>query len=211
MKRKLSFLLALCICIGALCGLAAADVANADDENGTVRPFPDVPSAASYAEAVNTLREYGIISGDDKGNFNPDSSVTRAEVAVIICRLLGMAEEAKQTSTDAFTDVPSGHWANGYVAKAAEQGIISGYGDGKFGPGDPVTYAQMIKMLVCAWKYGEEAQAAGGWPDGYIETAQNAGICRNVNITNASIEIARCNVAVLCYNTLSVAPGDFLD
>lgn len=163
MKQKLSVLLALCFCVSMLCCSALADVTNANDvSTGTlsdVGAFPDVPATAPYAEAVNTLHEYGIINGDNKGNFNPNSPVTRAEAAAMICRLLGMEEDAKRLSTDAFKDVPVNHWANGYIAKAAEQKIIGGYGNGKFGPNDPVTYLQLAKMLVCVWGYDNDANA----------------------------------------------------
>lgn len=206
-KRVLSYLGVICMCLHILSGTVFADVINSTGNNA----FPDVPANAEYAEAVNALHECGIINGDEKGNFNPNSSVTRAEAAAIICRLLGMSEEAKQANTTKFSDVPSNHWANGYVAVAAKQEIINGYGNGKFGPSDSVTYAQMLKMLVCAWGYEKESQSAGGWPNGYVEIAQNIGISKNVNITDSSKYVIRSNVAVLCYNTLNIAPGNFLD
>lgn len=207
MKRRFSILLALCLCISTLCGTAMADVVNANDEDSftnetqVVTSFPDVPASAPYAEAVSTLHEYGIINGDNKGNFNPNSSVTRAEAAAIICRLLGMEEEAKQARTTSFTDVPTNHWANGYVAKAAEQGIINGYGNGKFGPSDSVTYAQMIKMLVCAGGMGQQAEIEGGYPSGYILVAENTGITTGVSYT-AGDPAPRHAVALLIYNSM---------
>ena len=214
MKRRFSILLALCLCISTLCGTAMADVVNANDEDSftnetqVVTSFPDVPASAPYAEAVSTLHEYGIINGDNKGNFNPNSSVTRAEAAAIICRLLGMEEEAKQARTTSFTDVPTNHWANGYVAKAAEQGIINGYGNGKFGPSDSVTYAQMVKMLVCAWGYEEDARTAGGLPNGYLSVANSLGIV-NTTISDPANAALRADVAVLSNNTLMIAPADY--
>ena len=214
MKRRFSILLALCLCISTLCGTAMADVVNANDEDSftnetqVVTSFPDVPASAPYAEAVSTLHEYGIINGDNKGNFNPNSSVTRAEAAAIICRLLGMEEEAKQARTTSFTDVPTNHWANGYVAKAAEQGIINGYGNGKFGPSDSVTYVQMVKMLVCAWGYEEDARTAGGWPNGYLSVANSLGIV-NTTISDPANAALRADVAVLSNNTLMIAPADY--
>ena len=215
MKRSFSILLTLCLCVSTLCGTAMEDVVNANDEDSptnetqVVTSFPDVPISASYAEAVNTLHEHGIINGDNKGNFNPNSSVTRAEAAAMICRMLGMEEDAKQASTTSFTDVPTNHWANGYIAKAAEQGIINGYGNGKFGPNDSVTYAQMIKMLVCAWGYENDANSRGGYPSGYIAFAGNYGITAGIS-TNSGENCPRKDVAQLCYNTMRLAPQDFM-
>ena len=117
--------------------------------------FSDVPSNASYAEAVNTLADMGILNGDKAGRFNPDKTITRAEAAVIICKIAGVADEAAKIKKSSFSDVPSNYWAVGYIAKANELGIISGYSKTKFGPKDPVTCQQMLKMLICVWGWGE--------------------------------------------------------
>lgn len=166
--------------------------------------FPDVPQGANYAQAVSVLAELEVITGDDKGNFNPDTTVTRGEMAAILCRLL---EEEKIEKDTGFLDVSPTHWAAGYVAKAAELGIINGYGDGNFGPENPVTCEQVVKMLVCAWGYEEEAQREGGWPAGYWKTAQSLGLLQGV-ISGQTEPAARSTTAILCYNTLNTARGD---
>ena len=55
--------------------------------------FPDVDSEASDALAVNELADLGIIKGDENGKFNPYASITRAEFAAIMVRMLGMEDE----------------------------------------------------------------------------------------------------------------------
>lgn len=168
---------------------------------GTI--FQDVPEDASYAEAVATLADLGILQGDNAGNFNPDSTITRAEAAAIICRLLGVEEEANALTDSQFSDVPSNHWSVGYVAKAAELGIIGGYGNGTFGPADPVTQQQVIKMLVCAWGYEKNAASLGGWPEGYVQVAEDLGLIENsAGISSAAA--SRSLVAEWAYNILYV-------
>lgn len=185
------------LCGALLCGNAFADV---DTQSGG--PFPDVSADADYAEAVATLVDMGILKGDEAGNFNPDKPISRAEAATIICRMLGVENEAKQIKTAVFTDVPSSHWAVGYTAKAAELGIINGYGNGKFGPSNPVTYEQMVKMLVCAWGYVDDAVLSGGWPNGYIAVAKDIRIIdNNSSASNNAAPIPRWMVAQLSYNT----------
>ena len=137
-------------------------------------PFPDVDGNAAYAEAVEYLKDVGIMRGDDKGNFNPNNTVTRAEMATIICNMLGETENLK--AADTFSDVPTTHWANKYIAKASELGFVSGYGNGKFGPEDTVTYAQAITMVVRAMDLEEYAIEAGGYPNGYISVAVDKGL-----------------------------------
>lgn len=193
LQRIAQGIVAFVLCAVLLCGTVFADVGGS--------PFPDVPENADYAEAAATLAEFGIFEGDSTGNFNPNKTISRAEAAAVICRVMGVEEEAKQLTTAVFTDVPASHWAVGYVAKAAELGIIGGYGNGKFGPSDPVTYAQMVKMLVCAGGWAEEALAYGGWPNGYLQVADESGYTRGI-AHSANDAIPRSSVAVLVYNTL---------
>lgn len=161
-------------------------------------PYPDVSENAAYAEAVIELYDYGIMSGDTSGNFNPNKTITREEFAAIICRMLGEEESAQAIKTSSFSDVPSSRWSVGYIAKAAELGIVSGYGNGKFGPKNPVTVEQAAKMLVCAWGYEDAAKEAGGWPDGYLSIAKSNGILNGV-LSSSSSSAKRWEVAVMAY------------
>ena len=124
--------------------------------------FPDVDNSAAYADAVEYLSDIGLMVGDNNGNFNPDKAVTRAEMAALVCRMLGETEDLS-TSSD-FFDVPESHWANGYITRVAELGIVNGYGDGTFGPSDSVIYEQAVTMIVRAMNLEEYALSAGGYP-----------------------------------------------
>ena len=126
--------------------------------------FPDVADDADYASAIETLAAMGFFKGDDNGNFNPDATITRAEYAVIVCRLLGI--EGSATGKCDFTDAAD-HWATGYIKMANQYGIVKGYGDGNFGPDDAVKYEEAVKMLVCALGYEPMATSKGGYPTGY--------------------------------------------
>ena len=164
--------------------------------------FPDVPDNADYAWAAELTKEMGIFAGDDNGNFNPDQGITRAQCAAVVCRLLDAEADASTMSTDAFTDVPASHWANGYVAWAYHNGIINGYGNGAFGPSDTVTYEQAIKMLMAGIDYGSAAADAGGYPYGYISVAERYGFLDGVDNTFGRA-ITRANIAVLVANIVS--------
>lgn len=194
MKKAIPLLMSILLCSQLFGTVAFA----------TTGIFPDVPTSANYAQAVETLAQNGIITGDDKGNFNPDSTITRAEAATIICRLAGVQEEAKKLNNSGFADVPSSHWAAGYVAEAAKLGIVNGYGNGNFGPSDSVTYNQMVKMLVCTYHLGDMAIKAGGWPNGYLKVAENWEITQNTVVSNDTA-IPRKTVAILCYNTIGMS------
>lgn len=184
MKKKiLPFLLALCMAVSLSTAAWAA--------------FPDVDENAEYAEAAEYLNEIGLMSGDQYGNFNPDNTVTRAEMATIVCRMLGETEELP--SDDRFPDVPVGHWANGYVSKAAELGIVTGYDTGLFGPTDKVTYEQAVTMIVRTKGWENEALKQGGWPYGYLYAADDHGLLSGVS-SSVGAPFTRSEVAQVVYN-----------
>lgn len=159
--------------------------------------FLDVDGDAPYAEAAEYLNEIGIMMGDENGNFNPDKTVTRAEMAAIICRMLGETENL--TTSNIFTDVPVSHWANGFIEKAASLKIIGGYGSGKFGPTDDVTYEQSIAMIVRTIYGNDEGEDAGGYPDGFLVIASENGLLNNVSAEKGDY-LSRADAAMILFN-----------
>ena len=115
MKRSIAAFLALALAL-ALPALAAGEA-----------PYDDVGEDAPCYEAVQELYSAEIMQGSG-GKFNPDKTITRQEFAAVVCRLLGEEESAKAITTCTFDDVADGHWAAGYITKAVELGIVSGYG-----------------------------------------------------------------------------------
>ncbi len=191
--KNLKKLLALVVACVMVFGVVAS---------AAVMQFPDVASTAKYAEAVKVLSALNIINGDDKGNFNPDQNVTRAEMAKILCALIAKST-AGQVATK-FDDVTADHWASGYVAYAAGLGIINGYSDTAFGPEDNVTYEQAIKLIVAALGYTYMAEDQGGYPAGYMMVAADLKLTNKVTITDSTAPAKRSDIAMLAYNALEV-------
>lgn len=186
--------LALVLCVAILSGTALA------------AGFPDVPGDASYAEAVDALTDSGIFTGDEKGLFHPDSTITRSEFAAVICRLLDV-EVDEQVSNPPFSDVATSNWAVGYIAKAVELGVINGKGDGTFGPLEEVTCEQAVKMLICAVGFEDEAVDAGGWPDGYMNVAKDFGYLEGISRAGSQT-MPRSDIALLFYNYMLQQRGN---
>lgn len=161
--------------------------------------FPDVDEAALYADAAEYLSEIGVMQGDAQGNFNPDKTVTRAQMAAIICRMLGETENLAADG-DRFTDVPEDYWANRYIVKAAELGIINGYQNGSFKPENTVTYEQAVTMIVRVMNLEESALVAGGYPSGYVSVAEEYGFTHQL-LTQSGDLMTRGQIAILVYNT----------
>lgn len=159
--------------------------------------FPDVPKDSDYSTAIEYVSELGVMVGGSNGNFNPNGIVNRAEMATIVCRVLGQTENLSKSNI--FTDVPMEHWANANIAKASELGIVGGYGGGKFGPGDSVTFEQAVTMVVRAIGEGDKATSYGGYPNGFIQVAQEKNLLNGIQAVQGQ-GLSRGAVAMLLYN-----------
>lgn len=164
--------------------------------------YTDVEAGSDCEEAVTVLSALGILSGYTDGTFKPEATITRAEFASVVIRMLGYGDIAGGGSV-VFTDVPADHWANGVIALAASQGIIAGYGDGRFGPEDPVNYEQAIAMVVRALGYTPMADANGGYPGGFQVVASSKGILAGTAGAPGT-PANRGTVAQFVYNSLTV-------
>ena len=103
----------------------------------TFAAYSDVEEGTTVGEAVGILSNLGIFTGFEDGTFKPNDTVTRAQMAAIICRTLGYEDQAAaSTGTTNFYDVAASHWASGYINVAESLQIVNGYGNGAFGPED---------------------------------------------------------------------------
>lgn len=115
----------------------------------STKQFSDVPASKYFAEAVYDLAERNILGGYPDGTFKPGNSITRGQAAAIIAKMVKL--DTINVKNPKFKDVST---ANGYykaIAALAENGIISGYGDGRYGPNDPIKRGQMASILVKAF------------------------------------------------------------
>lgn len=166
--------------------------------------FPDVSKDASYAEAVTVLSSLNVMIGDEKGNFNPDKILTRAEATALIMRVKGLAEAADGAKgATAFSDVAADHWASGSINLAYQSGVVAGMGDGTFAPESEVLYEQFVKMLVAALGYEPQVETLGGYPTGYLVVASQKNITKGATGA-AGTPVARSVAARLLYNALDV-------
>ena len=104
--------------------------------------FNDVPKSHWAANYIGYMQQFGIINGYN-GSFRPNDPVTRAEFAAIASRFEKLTE-----GTKSFSDVPSTHWAAKYINFAATRGWVTGYPDGTFKPGNPITRAE-VAAVTC--------------------------------------------------------------
>ena len=141
--------------------------------------FSDVAQDNAHYDAIYNLVNRGVINGYEDGTFKPDDTITRAEFAkIIMVSELGDANISSSLVAN-FSDT-QGHWANRYIAAAVNAGIINGYPEGTFKPDNTVTYAEAVKMVVCALGYGPVIDTTlDPWYTDYIKRASSIGATKN--------------------------------
>ena len=116
-------------------------------DSDAYRLSKDVSGTEWYGSSVARLYGLSILNGYNDGKLNPNGSMTRAEVATIMTRILNLKMENAR-----FNDVTPGAWYNGYVGAVQAAGIISGYPDGSFGGQRTVTRAELVVIVNRAFK-----------------------------------------------------------
>ncbi len=158
----------------------AALVASAIVPVASAAEFKDADSISSWAkEAVQFLTDKGFIQGDEKGNFNPAGTLTRAEAAEILSKALDL----KATGTEDFSDVNENDWFyNAVLATSPE--LFDGMGNGKFEPKAQLTREQAAKVIVQGYQLTgkadlsqfADASKASKWAVSYLEIAVENGV-----------------------------------
>lgn len=201
-KSILSIALAVMLVLGSIC---VPFVASAQTT------FNDVASDYTYYQAISNLVNKGIIDGylneDGSKSFKPEATITRAEFAKLLSVTMNKGVVSAVTTT-AFEDVnsdPTVSWAIPYIDAANKSGIINGYEDGTFRPKNPVSYAEAVKMVVCALGYGPVIKMTDIWYEGYINMANQIGITKGAAAV-AESEAPRGLVAQLIYNMTITSP-----
>ena len=142
--------------------------------------YADIDAGNWYADAVEYVRDNGLMSGTTATTFEPGGTTTRAMLAQILYREAG---SPAVSGNDTFTDTQEGAWYADAVLWATQAGVISGYGDGRFGPNDPVSREQIAVIL---WRYAGSPAAQGEdfadeasistWAADAVDWARSAGL-----------------------------------
>ena len=185
LKRALSLALASVMLLGMMVVGASAS-------------YPDVTSE-NNEEAIAVMQMLGVMTGDEKGNFNPAKAVTRNEMAVIMCKLLDLNTKDYAGSCP-FTDVPA--WAEPYVAACYANKIVSGTSATTYSGDATVTTAQAALMVLKALGYFQYAADFGdSWQLATVKQASKIDLYDGINAYTDQI-MTRNEVAQLVLNAL---------
>ncbi|MCE5169932.1 S-layer homology domain-containing protein [Paenibacillus profundus] len=112
------------------------------DDNS--KSFPDIDDRdPELKQAVQFLGSKGIVTGKDKGNFEPDSLLTRAEFTAMLVRAFNVMDE---TAKESFSDVHPPQWHHPFVASSEKNHIVEGYPDGTFKPDRTISREEMTAI-----------------------------------------------------------------
>ena len=166
--------------------------------------FTDSADIKVDDEVVNTLVSLGIVEGFEDGSFQPNATVTRAQMAKMIYVLRTGKSDASAYNDDktSFTDIGS-HWARGYIKYCQSLGIIAGKSNTIFAPNATVTAQEAAKMLLVTLGY--DANKAGlvgaNWAAKTNALADENGLLEDVN-TSFTGPCPRQYAAQLIYNAI---------
>lgn len=126
--------------------------ANLNTDNQAMKGFQDLPDGFWASQYIGAAESHGIVKGDNDEAFDPTQPLTRAQMAVLLIRALGLEDQAEalaeQSGATQFSDASSvPEWARGSVELAARLGLIKGMDDGTFRPNLPADRAQAAALI----------------------------------------------------------------
>ena len=167
--------------------------------------FPFLSHAASM-DAIDFVKKEGIMTGYPDGSFRPKHVLNRAEfVKVLVESTHG--EHPPVPATLCFPDIKKSDWFAGYVCFAKEQGLVSGYSDGKFYPAREVNLAEASKMIAIAFKLSLTTTPKDApWYESYLKAA-TATFSIPDTFTHIGQLVQREQIAEILYRIVGKATG----
>lgn len=131
-------------------------------EAGETVTFEDVERDAAFAEALDRMSAYGIVTGVPGGAFRPGDFATRAELAAMLARMMDLPIPDTKKKPHAFVDAGEGDtWAWAYIDALSLAGVANGTGQGRFHPERVLTRAEFAAFLDRALIGGLDPEAEG--------------------------------------------------
>ena len=191
LKKVLALVLAFACAFTMFAGAAFTDEADINADN---------------RDAVELLTALNIIQGYEDGSFDPEGTVTRAEMAKMIYTIRNGGNDdasAYETVTTTFQDI-NGHWAEGYIKYLQNTGIVAGNSPTEFDPDSQVTTGEAMKMaLVLSGYRADKAGLTGtAWLNNTVAQATTVGMTKDVQSAIAS-GCTRQDAAQILSNTLT--------
>lgn len=165
--------------------------------------FYDI-KGTKYEGVVDRVARLGVINGVSEKAFAPNKSITRAELAKMLVYTKGLQKYADTSGIKSNFKDTKGHWAESYIATAADLELLKGYADGTFKPDKEVSYAEVVAIVLRGLGYVNIDEKSGStWYSGYIKRMFEINLEDGIE-EYASYEspAKRGDVAILWWNML---------
>jgi hypothetical protein len=171
--------------------------------------FSDVGSGFWGRDAVSFVFAHALFNGISATTFGPNENMTRAMFVTVLGRLHGV-DVSRYTGTP-FEDVEPGAYYAPYVDWAAQNGIVTGYSDTRFGPDDPVTREQMCAIFARYFAYAgislpqtdtppfADSAAVSVWAKDAVDMNSRSGLIvgKGANLFDPAGKATRAEVATI--------------
>lgn len=159
-------------------------------------------AAQSTDTALETVKVLGIMVGDENGNMNLSSPVTRAEfVKMMTAASAYQGTVGNGYGSSLFKDVKSSHWAGEYIRLGVEQGWFHGYVDGTFRPDSSITLEEGCTALLRLLGY-DSGSLAGSFPSAQLSKSSAIGLLDDLAAVQGQV-LTRQDCVTLFYNLLT--------
>lgn len=198
-KRYAALILTIILTVASSAGAVFADV-DYNQWNSQAGYPPDVVNTTYFA-SVKYLIDKKILTGFEDGTFRPGDPINRAQIAVAIAKATNRTTNLDaMANQNIFSDLSGYTWAKGHINALVDAGIIKGISSTAYGPGENITYAQLITILVrMNPSAASELENNGSWPDNYIQYVTLYNYLGDVTVTDWNAPAPRGDAAKLIY------------
>ncbi len=156
-----------------------------------------------YYKSTKKLKNLGLVSGYSNFKFRPENTITRSEFCAMTAKLLGINTILTPNSFEkVFNDIESNYWGAGAVLAMYGLGVINGDENKNFNPEDNITFQDAVKIMVSILGYQTIADNEGGYPVGFIMTANRLRLLNELDEAEMLDELTRGDAALLMNNAL---------
>ncbi len=161
-----------------------------------------VSADTDYADVTSKLTNFGLFIEDDQMD-KTDDVITREELSLILADFCGIDRTKTYPATGVYSDIETSNASAGIMELMGTSGIIASYSDGLYRPSNPATFGVIVKAFINISGYTPIANLKGGWPNGYIDQAEELGITDGI-YKQYNDSVTKGEFAQMLYNFLSV-------
>lgn len=162
--------------------------------------FSDIPERNLNKQAIEYLQGTNVIGGYSDGTYKPDNTINRAEfLKIVIGAKYG--SDLSASSAVSLSDVDSSAWFAPYVYKAISEGIVNGYPDGTFKPGNNINLAEALKIVTLTYQIPipHYIREPDNWFDPYLDAANGEALLNLVASRAPWYQITRGDTATIIH------------